>query len=143
MSGEPAPQAGAASSFVAIDLEFTSRDQRLPLQLGLVEVDRGTVSARHTSWFRVVGHPWPWVTGVHCAGEGKRGQPLTKELYERAPLLVDAWPSVAALIAERPVFAHGAGLDIARLRAGFDAHGLPWPFLISIAETCPAGAGSA
>ncbi|SDR90224.1 hypothetical protein SAMN04489717_0963 [Actinopolymorpha singaporensis] len=40
-----------------------------------------------------------------------------------------SWPSIAAVIAGRPVFIYNAGTDMTYLRAAFDAHGAPWPRL--------------
>ncbi|MBW0101051.1 hypothetical protein [Pseudonocardia sp. KRD291] len=114
--------------FVAADLEYSGQ-RMLPLQLGLVEVRAGVVSARHMLWFRVVGHPWPWVGISHQSTGLKRGPALDQEAYEGAPFLVDAWPSVDELVAGRLLVLHSAGLDMARLRAGFDAHGTSWPRL--------------
>ncbi|MFI5614973.1 hypothetical protein [Amycolatopsis sp. NPDC051903] len=135
------------ASFVALDLEFVGRRERLPLQLGVVVVEDGEISVRRSFWFKVVGHPWWSVPWGHRSELVKRGPRLTREIYESSPYLADAWATVTGLIADRPVFAHGAGLDMRFLRAGFDAHGLPWPTLrycctLSIARSVwPAGAG--
>ncbi|MFD2024071.1 hypothetical protein [Promicromonospora aerolata] len=116
-------------SFVAIDLEYSDAS-RLPLRLGLVEVRERVVVARHGFWFRVVGRPWHFTgTGHHYDNMFLRGEQLTEDVYAGSPYIVDAWPAIDAIIAGRLVVAHGAGLDFARVRAGFDAHGAPWPAL--------------
>lgn len=115
--------------FVAADIEYSGRE-RLPLHLGLVEVARGEIAARHRLWLRVVGHPLRWLTWRAQIDDGLNRAPvLTAEIYEQAPYIVDAWPRIAAVIGDRPLVFHNAGLDVRALRAGFDAHGAPWPEL--------------
>lgn len=59
----------------------------------------------------------------------KRGEQLTREVYESSPFLPDVWPEIAAFVHGRPVVAHQAGGDVAALRLAFDDLGLPWPRL--------------
>ncbi|MFF0249967.1 3'-5' exonuclease family protein [Streptosporangium sandarakinum] len=58
-----------------------------------------------------------------------RGEVITRERYEHAPLFADVWPEMAAFIAARPLIAHNAAGDIAALRRGCDDVGVSWPSL--------------
>jgi DNA polymerase-3 subunit epsilon len=131
---------------VTLDVEYVGSRSRRPLQLGLVEVVDGELARRHMRWVRTPGHPWHCVTTT-SRGMSKRGAQLTRATYEAAPLLPDAWPELAELIAERPVVVHNAGGDIAAVRGAFDDLGLPWPRLTFVCSlqlaraVWPAGRG--
>ncbi|MCE7011738.1 hypothetical protein LWC34_54335 [Kibdelosporangium philippinense] len=119
---------GAANGYVALDVERVGGRSRRPLQLGLVEVVDGHVTRSLMRWVRTPGHPWDCVTTT-SRGMLKRGEQLTREAYETAPFLPDAWPEIAAFTDGRPVVAHQASGDVAALRLAFDDLGLPWPRL--------------
>ena len=119
---------GDVNGFVAFDVERVGSRSRRPLQLGLAEVIDGCVTRRMMRWVRTPGHPWSCVTTT-SRGMLKRGDQLTREIYESASLLPDTWSEIAALIDGRPVVAHQVGGDVAALRLAFDDLGLPWPHL--------------
>lgn len=116
------------NDFVALDVERVGSFSRRPLQLGLAEVADGRVTRRLMRWVRTPGHPWACVT-TSSRGMIKRGEHLTREVYESAPFLPNVWPEIDAFVDGRTLVAHQASGDIAALRLAFDDLGLPWPRL--------------
>ena len=113
-------------SWIAFDIECVNTTLS-PLYAGFVEVIGGQVGRRRYWIVRTPGEPY---NGMRLGNPMfDRGETITREQYESAPLFVDVWPEIGDFIGGRPLVAHGAARDIGSIRRGFNDVGLPWPRL--------------